>query len=102
VVNTGGEKVYPAEVEETIRQIEGVEDCVVLGLPDERFGQIAAALVACSDGASLEEPDVTSALRRATAGYKVPRVVRFVGTVPRGANGKIDYQAAENMAAGHP
>jgi 3-oxocholest-4-en-26-oate---CoA ligase len=100
VVNTGGEKVYPAEVEETIRQINGVDDCVVLGVPDERFGQVVAALVACDDGTPLEEPDVTSAVRRALAGYKVPRVVRFVDAVPRSANGKVDYEVAENIAAG--
>ena len=98
VVNTGGEKVYPAEVEEVIKDIDGVYDCVVLGVPDGRFGQAVAAVIALHAGASVEESDVTAAVRGALAGYKVPRVVRFVESVPRAANGKIDYSAAAGLA----
>ncbi len=97
VINTGGEKVFPAEVEEVIKELDGVADCVVLGIPDERFGQAVAAVVARESGAPLEEKDVSEAIRSALAGYKVPRVIRFVETVPRAANGKIDYPAANRI-----
>jgi acyl-CoA synthetase (AMP-forming)/AMP-acid ligase II len=97
VINTGGEKVYPAEVEEVIRGVDGVTDCVVLGIPDERFGQAVAALVACDLGATLDGTELAAALRTALAGYKVPRAIRTVETVPRAPNGKIDYPAANRI-----
>ena len=98
VVNTGGEKVFPSEVEEVIREIDGVYDCVVLGVPDGRFGQAVAAVVARRPGASVGEADVVSAVRAGLAGYKVPRLVRFVDSVPRAPNGKVDYPALRRLA----
>jgi acyl-CoA synthetase (AMP-forming)/AMP-acid ligase II len=98
VVNTGGEKVFPAEVEEVIKEIDGVYDCVVLGVPDPRFGQAVAAVVARQPGSTVSQKDVVSTVRRALAAYKVPRLVRFVESVPRAPNGKVDYPAAARMA----
>jgi fatty-acyl-CoA synthase len=97
-INTGGEKVYPGEVEEVIRALDGVDDCLVLGIPDERFGQSVAALVALAPGCTRTVDDVTEGVRASLAGYKVPRRIRFVDRVPRAPNGKIDYPAASAIA----
>jgi acyl-CoA synthetase (AMP-forming)/AMP-acid ligase II len=97
-INTGGEKVYPAEVEEAIRGHPGIEDCLVLGVPDARFGQSVAALVACGGAQPVDADDVVNALRTTLAGYKVPRQIRFVDQIPRLPNGKIDYASALAMA----
>lgn len=97
VVNTGGEKVFPAEVEEAIMAIEGVADCMVVGIPDERFGESVAALVVGDEDGRPDEADITTALRACLAGYKVPKVLRFVESVPRSPNGKADYPAARRM-----
>jgi 3-oxocholest-4-en-26-oate---CoA ligase len=97
-INTGGEKVYPAEVEEAIRDHPDVDDCLVLGIPDERFGQSVAALVVCASGHRIGADDVAGFVRTSLAGYKVPRRIRFVDRVPRLPNGKADYQAAAVIA----
>jgi fatty-acyl-CoA synthase len=97
-INTGGEKVFPAEVEQAIGTLAEVEDCVVVGVPDERFGQVVAALVKLAPGAVLDADDAVAAARTALAGYKVPRRVRFVDRVPRMPNGKVDYPAATQLA----
>jgi fatty-acyl-CoA synthase len=102
-INTGGEKVFPEEVEKVIRALPGVEDCVVLGRPHERFGTSVAAVVQLADG-SPESPAaaaerITSAARGRLAGYKVPRTIVF-GTVPRAANGKMLYDEARRVLEG--
>jgi len=97
-INTGGEKVYPAEVEQAISSLDEVEDCVVVAVPDERFGSAVAALVKRAPGASVSEDDIAAVVRTMLAGYKVPRRVRFVGEIPRLPNGKIDYPASGELA----
>ncbi len=99
VINTGGEKVYPAEVEEAINELAGVEECLVAAVPDERYGQLVAAMVVAAADRRLDASDVTAAARRSLAGYKVPRLVVFVDAVPRMPNGKIDYPAAQAALA---
>ena len=99
-INTGGEKVYPAEVEQVITTLPDVEDCVVVGVPDERFGQAVAALVVPAPGAEVAPDDVARVVRESLAGYKVPRRVRVVSAVPRLPNGKIDYPSATALAQG--
>ena len=104
-INTGGEKVFPAEVEEAIRAHPGIDDCVVLGVPDERLGQVVSALVVCvSPDAPVLAEDVRATVRRSLAGYKAPRRIRIVDEIPRMPNGKVDYPAATELAteaAGH-
>jgi fatty-acyl-CoA synthase len=95
-INTGGEKVYPTEVEEALRAHPGVDDCVVLGVPDERFGQIVAALVV-GGAKPIEVGELTTTVRQSLAGYKVPRRVRIVNEIPRMPNGKVDYPAAKDL-----
>jgi acyl-CoA synthetase (AMP-forming)/AMP-acid ligase II len=97
-INTGGEKVYPAEVEQAISSLDEVEDCVVVGVSDERFGQAVAAVVKRAPGSTIGADDVAAVVRTMLAGYKVPRRVRFVDAVPRMPNGKIDYPASTDLA----
>lgn len=97
-INTGGEKVYPAEVEEAIRRHPDVDDCLVLGVPDPRFGQSVAALVSCAGAHPIDADDVANTVRASLAGYKVPRRIRFVEQIPRLPNGKIDYASASDIA----
>jgi acyl-CoA synthetase (AMP-forming)/AMP-acid ligase II len=100
VINTGGEKVFPEEVEEAVKRVEGVVDCLVVGVDDERFGQAVTAVASIGPGASVTEPEVIAAVKRSLAGYKAPKRVVFVDTIPRAPNGKADYVSARRMASG--
>jgi len=89
-------------VEEAIRCHPLVDDCLVLGVPDERFGQSVAALVVGQPGHPLEPADIEAVVRRSLAGYKVPRRIRLVEQLPRLPNGKVDYDAATGLASADP
>ena len=96
-INTGGEKVYPEEVEEAIKALPGVRDAVVVGVPNERFGEMVVAVVEPTPGAAVDPDALTAELRDHLAGYKVPRrvIVRDVGRAP---NGKADYRRLRDVA----
>jgi acyl-CoA synthetase (AMP-forming)/AMP-acid ligase II len=98
VINTGGEKVYPEEVEEVIKRMSAVADAVCVGVPDQRFGERVCALVQLEPGAALEPGDVMDAVRAELAGYKVPRVVYFTETIGRSPAGKVDYPGLRQKA----
>jgi fatty-acyl-CoA synthase len=97
VINTGGEKVYPEEVDDVIKTMPDVDDCLVFGTPDEQFGQIVSAVVQPRAGAKLTDTEVTDWVRERLARYKAPRRVVFVDTVPRLPNGKADYPTAREL-----
>jgi acyl-CoA synthetase (AMP-forming)/AMP-acid ligase II len=98
VINTGGEKVYPEEVEEVIKRVPGVADAVCVGISDERFGEKVCAMVEVRPGQSVDESDVVGAVRESLAGYKVPRAVHFVDSMARSPAGKVDYPALKRRA----
>jgi acyl-CoA synthetase (AMP-forming)/AMP-acid ligase II len=100
VINTGGEKVYPEEVEVALKDHPEVYDAVVVGLPDERFGQRVAAVVAPVPGAEPTLEELTEHCRDRLAGYKLPRQVHLVGEVQRTAVGKSDYKWARSVLTG--
>lgn len=89
-INTGGEKVYPEEVEEVLKRHPSVADAAVLGLPDKRFGETVAAAVHVADGWQFDGEALRAHVRASLAGYKVPRQMVAVPEVTRGPNGKID------------
>jgi acyl-CoA synthetase (AMP-forming)/AMP-acid ligase II len=94
VINTGGEKVYPEEVEEAIKAMPGVADAVVVGIPDDRFGEEIVAVVERAPGAepgSVTDQAVIAQVKSRLAGFKAPRRVRFVDTIGRSPAGKVDY-----------
>ncbi|MFD0666876.1 AMP-binding protein [Ramlibacter sp. MAHUQ-53] len=90
-INSGGEKVFPEEVEECIKLLPQVRDTVVVGIPHERFGESVAAVVELAAGAQLAAETLIQHVRDRLAGHKVPRHVVFVDSVGRGPNGKADY-----------
>ncbi|MPY92898.1 MAG: AMP-binding protein [Acidimicrobiia bacterium] len=101
VINTGGEKVFPEEVEEALKTHPAVFDALVFGVPDERFGTRISAVV--SPGRSTAAPsaeELISHVKTRLAGFKAPRDVHVVETVPRAPNGKADYPSAKALAAG--
>jgi len=95
-INTGGEKVYPEEVEKVMLVDRDVEDCLVFGLPDERFGQRVAAIVQPVAGRTVDPAEVIRFVRDRLAGYKVPKEV-VVADVPRGPNGKALFAEARRI-----
>jgi fatty-acyl-CoA synthase len=97
-INSAGEKIFPEEVEEVLKLHPAVEDCLVFGVPDERFGQRVAAVVSLVDEtASVSESALLDGAREYLASYKLPRQVITVETVPRTATGKPDYPAAREL-----
>ena len=97
-INTGGEKVYPEEVEQAIKAHPGVYDVLVVGLPDEKYGQIVVAVASTQPGVAVNESDVINSVKSQLSGYKSPKRVVFVTEVPRAPNGKADYPGAKKLA----
>jgi fatty-acyl-CoA synthase len=89
MIVSGGENVFPAEVEDLIGGHEGVAEVAVIGVPDEQYGQRLKAFVVTRAGASLSEDDVKGYVREHLARYKIPRQVAFVDELPRNTTGKI-------------
>ena len=98
-INSGGEKVFPEEVEECVKEIPAVRDAVVVGLPHERFGESVTAVVELDAGARLAREAIIDHVRCKLAGHKVPRHVVFVNSLQRGPNGKADYARLRERAA---
>jgi acyl-CoA synthetase (AMP-forming)/AMP-acid ligase II len=98
-INTGGEKVYPEEVEGVLRQSRAVYDVVVVGAPDERWGERVVAIVQLAPGTEPTEGELMTLVRASLAGYKVPKQVVFVDEVVRSPSGKADYRWAAEVAA---
>ncbi len=89
MVISGGVNIYPREVEDALLRHPDVVDCAVLGVPDERWGEVLLAVVQRRDGASLDEDGVVGWVREQLADYKRPRLVEFVDELPRDPNGKV-------------
>jgi 3-oxocholest-4-en-26-oate---CoA ligase len=101
-VNTGGEKVFPEEVEGALKSHPDVFDALVVGVPDDRLGQRVAALVQPRQGRAVDLAALEAHLRHRVAGYKVPRSVWLVDSMGRTPSGKPDYTWARRYAAGRP
>jgi fatty-acyl-CoA synthase len=89
MIVSGGENVYPLEVEETLNTHESVLEAAVLGVDDEQFGQRLAAFVVLQDGADASPDDLKAHVKSQLAGYKVPREVTLLEELPRNASGKV-------------
>jgi len=99
-INTGGEKVYPEEVEECLKLHPDIADAAVVGLPDEKWGEAINALVQLTPGATLDESGVRNHVKEHLAAYKAPKHVIEIRTIGRAANGKLDYRALKATASG--
>ena len=89
MVISGGVNIYPAEIEHVLITLPGVADCAVVGIPDDEFGESLAAQVVAEAGAKLDAEAIRHALSERIAGYKVPRRIDIVETLPRDDNGKV-------------
>lgn len=101
-INSGGEKIYPEEVEAALKGHPDVFDALVVGVPDPKFGQQVAAVVQAREGARPTLADIATAARTEIAGYKVPRSVWFVDEVKRSPAGKPDYRWAKEQTEARP
>ncbi|MDQ1384411.1 MAG: 3-oxocholest-4-en-26-oate---CoA ligase [Actinomycetota bacterium] len=97
-INTGGEKVYPEEVELALRSHPGVFDCVVVGVADNRWGEMVVALVEPAVDTTLAEKDLAAHCKATLAGYKVPKRFVSVGSLQRSPAGKADYKLLRTVA----
>ncbi|HYC57424.1 MAG TPA: acyl-CoA synthetase [Candidatus Binatia bacterium] len=98
-INSGGEKIFPEEVEAALKAHPDVLDAVVVGIPDKRWGERVAALVQPRPGTNPAPADLEAHCRTKVAGYKVPRFVQFVEKMERHPSGKPDYRWAKTFAS---
>jgi 3-oxocholest-4-en-26-oate---CoA ligase len=106
-INTGGEKVFPEEVEEALKTHPSVRDAVVVGIPDERFGETICAVVEPDGDARVDADELKAHVTSRLAAYKAPRSLVVVNSIGRAANGKVDYrrlrqEANEQLSAARP
>ena len=98
-INSGGEKIYPEEVEAALKSHPDVFDAVVIGVPDQRFTERVAAIVQPRSGRTPTLEELAAHCRTAIAGYKVPRQLRLVDVIGRTPSGKADYEWAKQQLA---
>jgi fatty-acyl-CoA synthase len=100
-INTGGEKVFPEEVEEVLKTHPAVRDAVAVGVPDDKFGEAITAVVETVDGVSADDVDgdeIIAHVKSKLAAYKAPKRVLVVSTIGRAPNGKVDYKRLKAYA----
>ena len=97
-INTGGEKVFPEEVDAVLQSHPDVCDCLTVGAPDERFGERLIAILSLQHKAAIDEKELIAFVKTRLASYKAPRQIVIVNEVRRGANGKPDYKWAKSVA----
>jgi fatty-acyl-CoA synthase len=98
-INTGGEKVFPEEVEEVLKTHPSVLDAVAVGVPDEKFGEAITAVIEAAPGAQVDAAEVIAHVKAKLASYKAPKHVVPVDTIGRAPNGKVDYKRLKAYAA---
>ena len=94
----GGENIYPREIEEFLYTVDGIKDVQVVGVPDERYGEVVGAFIMLHDDADLTEDKVRDLCRQKMARYKCPKYVFFVDNFPQTASGKIQKYRLREMA----
>ena len=97
-INTGGEKVFPEEIEEELKLLDAVVDVNVVGVPDPKWGSAVTAVVEIADGVEIADDELVDALRTRLSGYKLPKHIIRVDSLYRSPNGKADYKWAVKTA----
>jgi fatty-acyl-CoA synthase len=101
MIVSGGENVFPREVEDCLADLDGIAEVAVIGVKDTEFGQRLAAFVVLEQGASLSESDLGAHVKANLASYKTPREVEFLAELPRNATGKVlKRELADRQASG--
>ncbi len=98
-INTGGEKVFPEEVEEVLKKHPSVHDAVAVGLPDDKFGETVNAVVEARDGQQVDEGELIGWVKDHLAAFKAPKRVVAIDTIGRAPNAKVDYKRLKSYAA---
>jgi fatty-acyl-CoA synthase len=101
MIISGGENIYPAEVEAVILQLDGVSSVAVVATPDERWGEVGTAFIQGAPGTVVDEPRVRAHLEAHLAKYKIPRYLEFVDELPRTATGKVRRADLRVVASEH-
>lgn len=96
-INTGGEKVFPEEVEEVVKRYPGIKDAVVVGVPDEKWGEAITAVVSANDG-PIDAGALKTFVKEHLAAYKAPKHVVCVDQVYRSPAGKADFKRTKQVA----
>ena len=102
MIISGGENIYPAEVEQAITELDAVGSVAVIGVPDEKWGEVPRAVVLLREGAQLSEEQLRTHLEGRLARYKIPKSVVFVDEMPRTASGKIRKADLRRLTSGQP
>jgi fatty-acyl-CoA synthase len=89
MIISGGENVYPAEIESALLSLPGIDEAAVIGVPDARWGEVALAVLVAAPGSPADPDTVRSALSQRLAGFKIPARIEFVGELPKTATGKV-------------
>ena len=97
MINRGGEKICSFDVENEIYKLKGVNEAAVVGIPDDVYGEVAAALVKLGPGSDLDEPKIQALLHKKIAKYKIPKRILITDEIPLTPNGKIDKRAIRKM-----
>ena len=97
-INTGGEKVFPEEVEEAMKTHPDVLDAVAVGVPDEKFGEAVTGMVEARPGHTIDSASLIAHVKTTLAAYKAPKRIVVVDTIGRAANGKVDYKRLRSDA----
>ncbi|MEO1361790.1 MAG: acyl-CoA synthetase, partial [Pseudomonadota bacterium] len=97
-INSAGEKIYPEEVEEALKEHDSVRDALVVGVPDDKWGQSVTGVVELADGATADEDELRAFVRTRLAPYKAPKRVLFADDLKRAPNGKADYKRIRTLA----
>ncbi|MEO7555351.1 MAG: AMP-binding protein, partial [Acidimicrobiales bacterium] len=97
-INTGGEKVFPEEVEEVLKRHRAVLDAVAIGVPDDKFGEAITAVVEAREGETIDPESVIAHVKAALAAFKAPKWVLVVDSIGRAPNGKVDYHGIRARA----
>ncbi|MHA7899990.1 MAG: acyl-CoA synthetase [Henriciella sp.] len=97
-INSAGEKIYPEEVEEALKEHEAVRDALVVGVPDDKWGQAVTGVVQLTDEASVDEDELRAFVRTRLAPYKAPKRILFADDLKRAPNGKADYKRIRMLA----
>jgi acyl-CoA synthetase (AMP-forming)/AMP-acid ligase II len=98
-INTGGEKVFPEEVEEVLKTHPAVHDAVAVGIPDDKWGEAICALIEAAPGVEVDEADVIAHVKARLASFKAPKRVLVLDTIGRAPNGKVDYKRLKAEAS---
>ncbi len=97
MINRGGEKIWCTDVEEELMSIEGIEDAAVVGIPSEKYGEAAAAVVVPGSHAAMDQEEIREKLRKKIAGYKIPEKILFVSQIPKTPGMKVDKKYIRTM-----